>query len=159
MLICLSFFLCVFFFRLRHASFRLFVRPSVKSYIGCLVSATPLTIFVFWSPCLGRGMGWSLCLSCICLLAMHTLICVAFSLPPGVGGWLRLLLVAIPGLFCLPFCIDLSKKNRTIPCERNSSNNFIPIFLKLCRCFAMVWRCAYDLDIILEFISVTFSNL
>ena len=26
-----------------------------------------------------------------------------FSLPPGVGGWLRLLLVALPGLFCLPF--------------------------------------------------------
>ena len=29
--------------------------------------------------------------------------CVTFSLPPGVGGWLRLLLVALPGLFCLPF--------------------------------------------------------
>ena len=35
---------------------------------------------------------------------MHTLICVTFSLPPGVEGWLRLLLVALPGLFCLPFC-------------------------------------------------------
>ena len=34
---------------------------------------------------------------------MHTLIYVTFSLPPGVGGWLRLLLVALPGLFCLPF--------------------------------------------------------
>ena len=44
-----------------------------------------------------------MCLSCICLLAMHTLICVTFSLPPGVGGWLRLLLVALHGLFCLPF--------------------------------------------------------
>ena len=30
-------------------------------------------------------------------------VCVAFSLPPGVGGWLRLLLVALPGLFGLPF--------------------------------------------------------
>ena len=30
----------------------------------------------------GRG-SWSLCLSWICLLAMHTLICVTFSLPPG----------------------------------------------------------------------------
>ena len=48
-------------------------------------------------------VSWSLCLSCICLLAMHTLICVAFSLPPGVGGWLRLLLVALSRLFCLPF--------------------------------------------------------
>ena len=45
----------------------------------------------------GRG-SWSLCLSCICLLAMHPLICITFSLSPGVGGWLRLLLVALPGL-------------------------------------------------------------
>ena len=44
-----------------------------------------------------------MCLSCICLLAMHTLICVTLSLPPGIRGWLRLLLVALPGLFCLPF--------------------------------------------------------
>ena len=44
-----------------------------------------------------------MCLSCICLLAMHTLICVTVSLPPGISGWLRLLLVALPGLFCLPF--------------------------------------------------------
>ena len=36
---------------------------------------------------------------------MHTLICVTFSLPPGVGGWLRLLLVALPGLFYLPFWV------------------------------------------------------
>ena len=53
---------------------------------------------------LAWGSGsWSLCLSCICLLSMHTLICVTFSLPPGVRGWLRLLRVALPGLFCLPF--------------------------------------------------------
>ena len=38
-----------------------------------------------------------------CLLAMHTLICITFSLPPGVRGWLQILLVALPGLFCLPF--------------------------------------------------------
>ena len=110
-----------------------------------------------------------------------------------------------------------------VPCERNSSYNFIPIFLKLCKCFlhglkmcmwfgynpsinfchffhfaifviswpqilwkcidsgylvsatphtilyrsfwnfahvfAMVWRCACGLDIILELIFVTFSTL
>ena len=110
-----------------------------------------------------------------------------------------------------------------VPCERNSSYNFIPIFLKLCTCFlhglkmwiwfgynpciyfcyffhfanfvifwpqilwkccdsgylvsatphtilywsfwnfvhvfAMVWRCAYGFDIILELIFVTFSTL
>ena len=38
---------------------------------------------------------------------MHTLICETFSLPPGVGGWLRRLIVALVGLFCLPFCICL----------------------------------------------------
>ena len=61
-------------------------------------------LLAFWSPCLGGvgGGGWSLCLSCVNLLAMHTLICVAFSLPPGVRGGLRLLLVALPGLVCLP---------------------------------------------------------
>ena len=37
--------------------------------------------------------------------SQYTLICVTFSLPPGVRGWLRLLLVALPGLFCLPFYI------------------------------------------------------
>ena len=37
------------------------------------------------------------------MLAMHMLICVTISLPPGVGGGLRLLLVALPGLFYLPF--------------------------------------------------------
>ena len=54
-----------------------------------------------------------MCLSCICLLAMHTLICVTFSIPPSVGGWLRVLLVALPGLFCLPFstCIYLEIYN------------------------------------------------
>ena len=30
-----------------------------------------------------RG-SWSLCLSCMCLLAMHRLICFSFFLPPGV---------------------------------------------------------------------------
>ena len=49
-----------------------------------------------------RRGSWSLCLSCVCLLAMHTLICVTFSLPPDVGGWLRLLLMALSRLFCLP---------------------------------------------------------
>ena len=30
---------------------------------------------------------------------------VTVSLPTGVRGWLRLLLVALPGLFCLPFTL------------------------------------------------------
>ena len=59
-----------------------------------------------------------MCLSYICLLAMHTLICVTFSRPPGVGGWLRLLLVALPGLFYLYFL-----------CEKYILFTFLPIVL------------------------------
>ena len=44
-----------------------------------------------------------MCLSCICLLAMRTLICVTFSLPPGVRGWLRPLLVALSGFSVYSF--------------------------------------------------------
>ena len=40
--------------------------------------------------------------------AMQTLICVTFSLPPFVGGWLRLLLVAPLGLFCLPLSVFIN---------------------------------------------------
>ena len=46
----------------------------------------------------GNG-SWSLCLSCICLLAMHTLICVTFSLPPGVR---------VGCDFCLCLFLDVS---------------------------------------------------
>ena len=35
--------------------------------------------------------------------------CVNFSVPPGISDWLRLLLVALPGRFCLPFsCLILN---------------------------------------------------
>ena len=33
----------------------------------------------------------------------HVNLCMFLSLPPGVGCWLRLLLMALPGLFCLSF--------------------------------------------------------
>ena len=36
---------------------------------------------------------------------MYMLICVTFSLPPGVRGWLRLPLVALPGLFVYLFVL------------------------------------------------------
>ena len=39
----------------------------------------------------------------------HVDLCI-FSLPPGVRGWQRLLLVALPGLFCLLFSMYLSRK-------------------------------------------------
>ena len=37
-----------------------------------------------------------------------------FSLPPGVRGWQRFLLVALPGRFCLPFfiCLDMLVQER-----------------------------------------------
>ena len=37
-----------------------------------------------------------------------------------------------------------------VPCERNSSCNFILIFLNFTHVFSMVWTCACGLDIILE---------
>ena len=83
----------------------------------------------------GRG-SWSLCLSCICLLAMLTLNFVTFSLPPGVGRWLRLLLVALPGLFYLHFssCLSQSLKNfKMIPSRQGVNNHFSAkyVFLRI----------------------------
>ena len=43
---------------------------------------------------------------------MRPLICVTFSLPPGVRVWLRLL-VAFSGLFCLPFFVLLASASNT----------------------------------------------
>ena len=37
--------------------------------------------------------------SCICLFALYVLVFVIFSLPLGVGGWLRFVVVALAGLF------------------------------------------------------------
>ena len=58
----------------------------------------------YHSDHLAWGIGsWSLCLSCICLLAMHTLICVPFSLPPSVRVWLRLSACGRSWTFLLTF--------------------------------------------------------
>ena len=58
----------------------------IHVWLPCSLSTCffcPLSIFdhLSWGK-----EGWSLCLSCICLLAMHTLFCVTFSLPPGDRG-------------------------------------------------------------------------
>ena len=45
-----------------------------------------------------------------------------------------------------------------VPSERNSSYNFILIFLNFVHVFAMVWSYAYGLDIILELIFVHFFH-
>ena len=45
------------------------------------------------------------CDSCILNFEVYVLV----FRPPGVGGWLRLLLVALSGRFCLPFyCFGLA---------------------------------------------------
>ena len=57
-------------------------------------------VYVFFCPFgllstfLGEERAGLLYLSCICLLSVRALICVTFSIPPGVGGWLRLLWLA-----------------------------------------------------------------
>ena len=58
-------------------------------------------LLAFWPPCLGKKELVFLLI--VHLFAMHTLVCVTFSLPPGVGDWQQLLLTALPGLFCLTF--------------------------------------------------------
>ena len=68
----------------------------------CLCVASVL--LAFWSPCLGRGgrAGLCACRAFVCWLCSRWSVSF-FSLPPGVGGWQRLLLVTLPGMFCLPF--------------------------------------------------------
>ena len=58
------------------------------------------------------------------------------------------------------FLPQSSMYRQWVPCERNSSYNFKPIFLKLCTCFLHGLKiCACGLDIILALIFVTFSTL
>ena len=193
-------------------SVRLFVRLSVylsvclsvNIYCGCLVSAAPLTVFYwsFWNFADVFFMVWG----CAC----------------GLDIIVGLFFITFSTLWTF-FVIFRPQCIQWVPCERNSSYNFIPIFLKLCTCFlhglkmciwfgynpciyfcyffhfakfvifwpqilwkccdsgyllsttphtilywsfwnfvhvfAMVWRCAYGLDIILELIFVSFSTL
>ena len=48
---------------------------------------------------------------------------VTFSLPPGVGDWLRLLLMALPGLFYLPF-FSIKPESFSHCCELILINGF-----------------------------------
>ena len=41
---------------------------------------------------------WTICFPCICLFILHAILFV-FSFPRGVVGRLRLVIVALPGLF------------------------------------------------------------
>ena len=63
-----------------------------------LCSLSTSFLLVLWSPCLGKRE-----LDCVCLV--HLIVCFAcvgscaFSLPLFVGGWLRFVIVALPGHF------------------------------------------------------------
>ena len=59
-------------------------------------------LLAFWSPCLGKRELVFMFIVHLFVSYAHVNLC-HFSLPPDVGGWLRLLLVAVPGLFCLLF--------------------------------------------------------
>ena len=60
----------------------------------------------YWVPIsLIVVMVWAILCPPVFILLCETLPrLVTFSPPPGVGGWMWLLLVAHPGLFCLSFC-------------------------------------------------------
>ena len=79
-------------------------RTAIKSRVGSILGQISI-VALSYLPLSDKTFSHRgyLCLSCICLLAMQTLICVTFSVPSGVGGWLQRLLVALPGLFYLPF--------------------------------------------------------
>ena len=50
--------------------------------------------------------NWSLCFSCVCLFCAWWF--CPFPLPFGVRDWLRLVIVALSGLFVLPFCFSIN---------------------------------------------------
>ena len=53
--------------------------------------------------------GAGLCAYVHLFVSYAKLICVTFSLPPGVRAWMRLLLVVLPGHFSLPFCLEIPR--------------------------------------------------
>ena len=115
------------------------VCPSVNIYHGCLVSATPLTVF-YW-PFWNFEMFSSWCED------VHVV-------------WIKLLDYFL-SLFPLcelvifrPHCIDSGYFVRATP-----HTILYQSFLNFAHVFSMVWRCAYGLDIILVCIFVTFSTL
>ena len=91
------------------------VHSSVNIYPGCLVSASPLTVLYwsFWNFACVFFMVWG----CAC----------------GLDIIVRLLVVTFSTLWTCHFFTSMCRQ--WVPCERNSSYNFIPIFLKPCTCF------------------------
>ena len=86
---------------------------AYRAFVCYLRTRFSVSIFLFH---LVSGVGCYFCLWLfldvsvyLFVLIVHLFVSYAhvnlyhFSLPPGVGSWLRLLLMALPGLFCLPF--------------------------------------------------------
>ena len=129
-------------------SIRLFVRPSVlpsvhpsiNIYHGCLVSATPLTVFY-----------WSFLKLCRCFL--HGVrMCMWF----GYNCWIIFyhFFHFVNLVIFRPQCIDSGYLVSATP-----HTILYQSFRNLAHVFSIVWRCAYGLDIILAFNFVTFSTL
>ena len=80
-----------------------FIRGASCLVLPCSLSMCFFCPFSILITLLGEeGAGYCAYRAFVCELCTR-LICVNFSLPPGAGGWLRLLLVALPGLFYISF--------------------------------------------------------
>ena len=59
-----------------------------------------LIILALRSPRLGKRESWSICVSCICMFISHAFFFFFFFFfPLDVAGWLRIVIVALPGVF------------------------------------------------------------
>ena len=100
--------------------------PCVSSFLSAL-----------WSPRLGKR-------DLVCVLLVHLVVCFVrvsfchFSLPLGVGGWLRFVIVALPF-----FYVEANAKNNSAKFRLNSPYSFwgvkcFNIFRKIS--FRLPWR-------------------
>ena len=61
--------------------------------------------FYHWDHLAWEREGWFMSFSCICLFYFARVDVRPFSLPLGVGGWLRHVIVALPGRFYWHVCM------------------------------------------------------
>ena len=80
-----------------------FILPGASCFIvlPCSLSSCffiPFSIVITSSGEEGAGLQ-CICFSCICLFVLHVFVFCPFSLPLAVRGWLRFVIVALPGIF------------------------------------------------------------
>ena len=68
---------------------------SCFKVFSCSLSSCFVFPFNIVITSLGEGRSWSVCFSYICLFVLYGLVFSQFSLPLGVGGWLRFVTVAL----------------------------------------------------------------